>query len=152
VPPSNDKIRAARQAGWYVPSQGSVRQVISGMDQMTVSYKGVSGAEAIAEVRRMLTCGTYVERTIRRTLTGEVGLPRVAGVDAQYAYCEISDVVVRCVGLLARGTSRRPLPSGGRPVEGHHHTRAADRCRARQGLNPSAAEGLCSEEPGQVSD
>jgi hypothetical protein len=71
VPPSNTKIRGARQARWYVPRQSSARQMISGVEQMTVSYKGVSGAEAIADIRRMLTCGTYAnEADVPLVVTG----------------------------------------------------------------------------------
>lgn len=100
-PLSDYQIRASKLGNW------SIDQQLVTLRQTAVYYGNMPGVTAIAEIRQILSCGTYTQSDqVQFRLTGELTVPPAAGVDTQYAYCEQStdaDSVTECTILLARG-------------------------------------------------
>jgi hypothetical protein len=64
----------------------------------------VSAADVLGEVRARTTCRTYESREGEPRLTGELTLPPLPGIDAQYVLCEeIDGKTGACAVFLARG-------------------------------------------------
>lgn len=105
---SNDLILAVKEGEW------STKDDSVDLIQESVYYTFMSGAEAIDENRRNLTCDTYIHTSTNASgtskvevrVTGEIATPPAAGVDNQYAFCEqiTNNSVVICTLLLARGS------------------------------------------------
>ncbi|GAB3147525.1 hypothetical protein GCM10027290_30950 [Micromonospora sonneratiae] len=67
----------------------------------------IPGTQVVAEVQRRTTCRTYNSREGTPRLTGELVLPALPGVDAQWAFCERlggppDEVDQACTVYLAR--------------------------------------------------
>ncbi|WBB57656.1 hypothetical protein [Verrucosispora sp. WMMD573] len=97
--------------GVYLSAFGQRRQW-TGPDLEIEQFSGAWGvipaAEAVAQVRGKLGCGTYREREGPHRVLGERHLPKLAGLDGQLMFCEVVDEdgperpTYICTALLAR--------------------------------------------------
>ena len=98
--PSNGWITKESGATWYVG--GSV--VKTGV----VHYDGFKANEIFDSLRKLISCGTYVETWTEDkatvTVAGAVDLPKAAEADGQFSWCETtSKEFARCYAVLTRG-------------------------------------------------
>jgi hypothetical protein len=95
-------------AGSLMEWQGSDGQPVVNQFVRPFSRRGlvVSAADVVGEIRARTTCRTYVSREGEPRLTGELTLPPLTGVDAQYVLCEEikgDGKIGACTVFLGRG-------------------------------------------------
>ncbi|GAA2804903.1 hypothetical protein [Crossiella cryophila] len=75
------------------------------LEQFVVHHRDGRAAEAIAQAKQQLGCGAYRDSQLTFTITGEVRLPALPGVDAQHAACgwQEEQGFGSCLLLTAKG-------------------------------------------------
>jgi hypothetical protein len=79
------------------------------IEQFAGAWGVIPAAEAVAQVRGKLGCGTYMDRSGLYRVLGERQLPKLAGLDDQLLFCEVTNEegperpTYLCTALLARG-------------------------------------------------
>ncbi|KJK49349.1 hypothetical protein UK23_14240 [Lentzea aerocolonigenes] len=73
-----------------------------------VHYDDIKASEIFESLRKLTSCGTYVETWSKDqatvTVNGEVPLPKAAEADGQFSWCEtVSPTFARCYAVLSRG-------------------------------------------------
>lgn len=97
---SNRLIGNETGSTWFVT--GSV------VKTKVVHYDEIKANEIIDSVRKLISCGSYVETwsegTPTVTVHGEVETPEQPEADGQISWCEtVSPTFARCYGLVTRG-------------------------------------------------
>ncbi|MFI6101082.1 hypothetical protein ACIA8G_36525 [Lentzea sp. NPDC051213] len=95
--------------GWITKESGATWEVAGSVVKTgVVHYDGFKANEVFDSLRKLVSCGTYVETWTADkatvTVTGENTMPKVAEADGQFSWCEnVSATFARCYAVLARG-------------------------------------------------
>jgi hypothetical protein len=111
--PSDAKSVLAEQSSGYDKSDYRFEQSLS-------YYGSTSGTEAVADVKKSARCATEDPDDAGMTYAGEVAMPAITGIDAQFAFCSQSDIikVQECHAVLARGSFATSVSVDGEPMGG----------------------------------
>jgi hypothetical protein len=95
----NDGLHEAYYRQW-LGGTWSVQNVVHG-------YQNATGADVVKVVQHNAqSCAEYTDNGLPRRILGQVTLPALPGVEAQYAYCEevkgSDETFIGCVAFLAR--------------------------------------------------
>ncbi|MCO1576006.1 hypothetical protein M8C13_09590 [Crossiella sp. SN42] len=120
--PSDLRVDDASLIGWSpVDVEGGD---LTGLEQTVTHYRDGRAAEAVADAREQVACGKFHYAGTTYRVTGELALPALAGVDAQYVVCGKADPAFLGIGCLlvvgkgdlavvslVRGLSNKAVPA-----------------------------------------